>query len=252
MSLNLHLNRYYLLWLILSLILLGCVRFELTPTPLPPTPTVIPTATPLVTFINKPMPLVYPAIPQPLPTFTPTATPEPLCFWPDLPLTHHISASGSYTETQWTASGLMACRIEPDSCAYHHLVGIMDPTIIVKGEEEPPYNTEDVLIHPAMIQPLSRLNRLVLAEWGGVYRLRLTDAYDSLLEHDLNQEDESRKYSLHFEGRAIDFTTWPVNRGLYGRLCALAHCAGFDWVHNEGTHCHASINAVSLCEKCPE
>jgi hypothetical protein len=103
-----------------------------------------------------------------------------------------------------------------------------------------------------MLTPLSRLSKLVLAEWDGAVQLRITDAYDSLLEHDLNQTDEDRKYSLHFEGRALDLTTWPVDKNRYGRLCALAHCAGFDWVHHEGTHCHASIRAKSLCLQCSD
>jgi hypothetical protein len=146
----------------------------------------------------------------------------------------------------------MTCRIERNSCAYHQLVGILDPTIVFKQEEEPPFSTEDILMHPAMLLPLSRLNELVQAEWQGAVQLRVTDAYDSLLEHDPPQTDVNRTYSLHYEGRAIDLTTWPIDRTVYGRLCALAHCAGFDWVHHEGTHCHASINAKSLCLQCGE
>lgn len=144
----------------------------------------------------------------------------------------------------------MACRIERDSCAYHKLIGVLDPNIVFKKEEVPPYDTEDILMHPAMLLPLTRLSQLVLEEWEGTTRLRVTDAYDSLLEHDLNQSDPNRKYSLHFEGRAIDLTLWPIDRSRYGRLCALAICAGFDWVQNEETHCHASINAESLCTQC--
>lgn len=130
------------------------------------------------------------------------------------------------------------------------LVGKLDSTIIYKQEELRPYDMEDMLIHPAMIQPLARLNELVLAEWDGAFQLRITDAYDSLLEHDPPETEAKRRYSLHYEGRAIDLTTWPVDRSLHGRLCALAHCAGFSWVHNESTHCHASIKARSLCEQC--
>lgn len=146
----------------------------------------------------------------------------------------------------------MICRIDRDSCAYQTLVGLLDPTIVFKREENPPYDTEDILLHPAMLAPLSRLSRLVLDEWDGAYNLRVTDTYDSLLEHDLSQTDLNRKYSLHFEGRAIDLTLWPIDRSRYGRLCALAHCAGFDWVHHEGTHCHASIRAASLCTQCTQ
>ena len=105
-------------------------------------------------------------------------------------------------------------------------------------------------MHPSMLLPLYRLSTLVIEEWGGESHLRVTDAYDSLLEHDLGQQDLGLKYSLHFEGRAIDLTLWPIEREKYSRLCALAHCAGFDWVHNEGDHCHAAIEAESLCLKC--
>ena len=146
----------------------------------------------------------------------------------------------------------MICRIERDSCAYYHLIGNLGPTIVFKKEEEPPYNQEDILMHPAMLLPLTRLNELVLAEWNGAAWLRVTDAYDSLLEHDLAQLEESQKNSLHFEGRAIDLTTWPVEASQYGRLCALAHCAGFDWVHHEGDHCHAALKADSLCLRCSQ
>lgn len=199
-----------------------------------------------------PSPTPSPTVPI-LPTPLPTATPLPAadaCPLPHLWLGQHISASGSYTETQTDAAGPMACRIERDSCAYYQLVGNLAPAIVFKREEEPPYDEEDILMHPAMLLPLYRLSELVAEEWGGEYRLRITDAYDSLLEHDLGQPDENLKYSLHFEGRAIDLTTWPIERNNYARLCALAHCAGFDWVHNEGSHCHAAVNAESLCFDC--
>lgn len=175
---------------------------------------------------------------------------EDTCAPADLWLNEHISASGSYTETQTEAAGPMLCRIERSSCAYYGLVGNLAGSIVFKREEEPPYDEEDILMHPAMLLPLYRLSELVAQEWGGVYRLRITDAYDSLLEHDLGQPDENLKYSLHFEGRAVDLTTWPLEPNNYTRLCALAHCAGFSWVHNEGTHCHAAITAESLCLSC--
>ena len=182
----------------------------------------------------------------------PLGTPRPACSLPDLVPDQHISAGGSYTQTETQAAGPMVCRIGRDSCAFHYLIGNLDPTIIFKEEEEAPYAAEDILMHPAMYMPLNRLNRLVQAEWGGAVRLRVTDTYDSLLEHDLAQTDESHRYSLHFEGRSVDLTTWPIEPAYYGRLCALAHCAGFDWVHHEGDHCHASINVESLCNRCKD
>lgn len=141
----------------------------------------------------------------------------------------------------------MICHIARQSAAFERLLAVENPAIIFKREESPPYHEEDSLVHPAMATPLSRLDELVQREWEGAVHLRVTDAYDSLLEHDLNQSDPARKYSLHFEGRSVDLTTWPINPARYGRLCALAHCAGFDWVHHEGDHCHASIRTESLC-----
>ncbi len=210
-----------------------------TSTPSPVTPTQPPTQT---------------ATPRPTrrPTLTPTATvtPEFACTLNALPINLHISAGGSYTMSQTEAAGPMVCRITLDSCAMSYMVGNLDPAIVFKREEEPPYDGEDIKMHPGMLLPLYRLNKLVRQEWGWSVQLRITDAYDSLLEHDLNQTDPNLKYSLHFEGRAVDLTTWPIDQNLYPRLCALAHCAGFDWVHNEGDHCHAAINAESLCRQC--
>lgn len=203
----------------------------------------LPTATPLPTPTRIPT-----FTPMPLPTVTPL--PSAGCAQPNLLPGLHISASGSYTQTQTEAVGPPRCRIQRNSCAYYQLVGNLDASLIFQGEEGPPYDGEDILMHPAMLLPLSRLNELVRAEWNDAYQLRVTDAYDSLLEHDLNQPDQGRRASLHFEGRAIDLTLWPRDLSQYGRLCALAHCAGFGWVHHEGDHCHAAINAESLCDRC--
>jgi hypothetical protein len=200
--------------------------------------------------ILAPTPTVVVRRPTDTPLIVSTPTPVSPCPLPDLLVGQHISASASYTETETTAAGPMVCRIEPDSCAYYYLVGNLEPSIVFKREEEPPYDEEDILMHPDMLLPLTRLNKLVLAEWQGAFWLRITDAYDSRLEHDLGQTNGDQKISLHFEGRSIDMTTWPIDTSRYGRLCALAHCAGFDWVHDEGDHCHASIRAESLCLRC--
>lgn len=210
-------------------------------------PTRVIISLPTITPTPKARPTITPR-PSPTPTNTPEI--ETVCSTPNLAVDQHIAKSGSYTETQTVAAGQMICRIERDKCPYNHLVGNLDPSIVYKQEEEPPFDREDILMHPAMLLPLHRLNELIRLEWNGDVRLRITDAYDSLLEHDLEQVDTNRRVSLHFEGRAIDLTTWPIDQTRYGRLCALAHCAGFDWVHNERTHCHAAIRAESLCQRC--
>jgi len=236
----------YLVLLILTLMTLACVRINLSPPPLAQSIQVA-TSQPMAT--SRPTATPQPTV-TPLPALIVTATPAPACLLLDLEVEQHIAASGSYTETERSASTPMLCHLQRDSCGYNQLVGLLDPTIVFKEEEEPPYQTEDILMHPAMILPLSRLNQLVRAEWGSAFQLRVTDAYDSLLEHDPPDSKPATRYSLHYEGRAIDLTLWPVDQSHYGRLCALAYCAGFDWVLNEGSHCHASIWAESLCLTC--
>lgn len=247
-----RISRSFTLSLLLVVVSLACVRIELTPKavpvaalPLVATPVPAATATPWPTMTPVPTVPVTPTRPP-----LPTATSLPACLVSPLEAWQHLSLSGSYTETETMASTRMMCHLERDSCGYNQLVGIVDASIVFKAEELPPFDTEDILMHPAMISPLARLNQLIRAEWGGAYQLRVTDAYDSLLEHDPPESEPGRRYSLHYEGRAIDLTLWPVDYSQYGRLCALAHCAGFAWVHNEVTHCHASIKAESLCAQC--
>ncbi|MCL4295104.1 MAG: hypothetical protein KJ077_05225 [Anaerolineae bacterium] len=244
--------RFQLVVLILTLATLACIRIDLSPPSLSqpviaalPPPVVAPTAIVQPTLPAAPVTYLLPTPPI-------KAIPEPVCLQPELAAGEHIAASGSYTETERSASTPMLCHLERNSCGYNQLVGIVDPTIVYKREEAPPYDMEDILVHPAMIPPLARLNQLIQAEWGGAYQLRVSDAYDSLLEHDPPESKPATRYSLHYEGRAIDLTLWPVDQSKYGRLCALAHCAGFDWVLDEGTHCHASIRAESLCLACQQ
>jgi len=78
----------------------------------------------------------------------------------------------------------------------------------------------------------------------------VTAAYDSQFRHDLAEADPQKRYSLHYEGRSIDLITLPPDRNRNARLCSLALHAGFDWVHNEIDHCHASVRAYSLCTIC--
>ncbi|HEY3290317.1 MAG TPA: hypothetical protein VGK87_09335 [Anaerolineae bacterium] len=162
----------------------------------------------------------------------------------------HISASGSYTMTEDESAGPMMCQIQRESCAYGLLVTNRDPEISFADHKLPPFNLEDRQFHPAMLLPLTHLRNMVQTEWDGNVRLLVTSAYDSTGEHDLAQPDMLRKYSLHFEGRSVDLVTNPPDPEKLDRLCALAYCAGFDWVQNESDHCHASIKADSLCSFC--
>lgn len=227
-----------------TLSILACVRIDLSPPAPLTTPIAVPQSTPTFRPTNTPLLLT---------TSAALAIPVPsICPLLDLQPGQFISASNSYTQTEPAASGRMTCRIKRDTCVYQQLVGLADPSIVFKQEEAPPFGAEDILMHPAMVQPLARLNELVQAEWEGAVQLRVTDAYDSLLEHDPPQTDANLTYSLHYEGRAIDLTIWPIDRSRYGRLCSLAHCAGFNWVLHEGTHCHASVRGTSLCTQCSD
>lgn len=229
---------------------LACIQIDLSPPP--PAVVVLPVGTAVPA---TPTPVVWPTLSPRTPPMlfrvmtTHTASPQ-LCQFLDLPAGQHVSGDGDYDIRESPAVGRMECQIKRNSCAYDKLVGTLDPSIIYKKEETAPFDSEDLLVHPALVQPLTRLNQLVQAEWKGTYQLRITEAYDSLLSHDPPNSEPASRYSLHYEGRAIDFTTFPVDRRLSPRLCALAVCAGFDWVHNETTHCHASVRATSLCEAC--
>lgn len=213
----------------------------------------IPIDMPRGTLFTSPLPTPTPAATLPLTLTLASRSSAPVlaCDQPDLEYLRHVSASGSYTETESLASSPMVCQIKRDSCAYNRLFELENPSLVFNREEkEAGFGAEDSLIHPLMEGPLLRLNQLVQAEWGGEVQLRLTEAYDSLLQHDPPETEPALRYSLHYEGRAVDLTLWPIERELYGRLCALAHCAGFDYVENEVSHCHASIKAESLCEQC--
>ena len=106
---------------------------------------------------------------------------------------------------------------------------------------------EDFLMDPNAAAAVSALAELVRDEWvdpfSGVsaQRLRITESYDSLIEHSVQ--------STHYQGRGIDLTVTPipvaapdVRTEWYGRLSRLSVCAGFDYVLFENLyHVHASV-----------
>ena len=181
---------------------------------------------------------------------TPSASPAPLGLPAEVLAGQHVSATGSFTETETEAAGPMLCHVERDSCAFGKLVSDYDPNVLFSQGEAPPFSDEDRLMNADLVAPLAELARLVAAEWGPDAQVMVTDAYDSLLEHDLAQPNRALRYSLHFEGRSLDVIPWPPDTARIGRLCGLALQAGFDWVYNELDHCHISLAAPSVCAIC--
>lgn len=218
-------------WLALSLLALAACQ-SLPGTPLANSPRTWPTAEVSVAIVPS--------------TLTPTPSLAPADIR-TLGTGQHISARGSYTDSETLAAGPMLCHIERGSPAFDHLARYPANDILFSNSDPPPFTTEDEMMHTAAIGLLSQLEAQVRQEWGDAAQIMVTEAYDSRLTHDLAQPNPALKYSLHFEGRSLDVIPWPPNLDRLARLCALAHSAGFDWVHNEGDHCHLSVMAESLC-----
>ncbi len=216
-----------------------------------------PTATLAPAFVMPPTetPAIAVAVLSASPTpvwitpWAPVTPPTPVVLPAQILAGQHLAASGSYTATEDQTAGPMFCRIERKSCAFGALVQADLPGVIFL-HADPPYADEVTLMHANLLRPLTRLADLVQTEWGGEIKLIVTATYDSQGWHDLMENDPARKYSLHFEGRSIDFALTSTAADSLARLCGLALQSGFDWVHNEGNHCHASVLADSLCFVC--
>jgi hypothetical protein len=145
--------------------------------------------------------------------------------------------TGALTLGQWVprlserdAIGPVQTAVGRRTPAFRSLTQSQDPLILFKDEES---TGADRVMTPRLSQRLSRLNRLVQAEWDGV-RVRVTEAWDEDREHG--------PQSAHYAGRAVDLTTSDLDGDKLGRLAFLAVQAGFDWVYFEDrTHVHASV-----------
>ena len=130
------------------------------------------------------------------------------------------------------AVGTIIARISRNSERFNkELVRYSNPDIVVKDEEK---TGADYYATPKLVACLSTLATKVKAEWGGAVKLRVTEAWDENIEH--------HPTSTHYEGRAADLTTFPIDPTKLGRLGQLAVESGFGWVFYENNaHIHVSV-----------
>ena len=129
-----------------------------------------------------------------------------------------------------SASGAIAKKIRRSDPEFASLVSNSNAAIVFKDEEG---TGADRMMTQRLSDALDGLAESVKAEWSGV-NLRVTEAWD--------ENDEHAGSSLHYEGRAADLTTQPIDGSKLGRLGRLAVEAGFDWVWFENSaHIHVSV-----------
>ena len=144
----------------------------------------------------------------------------------DLIQGQHVPAT-----SEATACGPMSRKIRRDDPNFLALlVSNNNRDIVFKDEER---TGADRMMTPRLKEKLDDLAIRVANEWVGV-KLRVTEAWDENNEHAGN--------SLHYEGRAADLTTMPIDGNNLGRLSRLAIDAGCDWVFFENSaHVHVSV-----------
>lgn len=126
--------------------------------------------------------------------------------------------------------GAIAKKITRTDPEFASLVSNTNAAIVFKDEEG---TGADRMMTQRMSDSLDALAKSVADEWPGV-SLRVTEAWDEDNEHAGN--------SLHYEGRAADLTTQPIDGSKLGRLGRLAVEAGLDWVWFENSaHVHVSV-----------
>jgi hypothetical protein len=127
--------------------------------------------------------------------------------------------------------GAATSVIKRGTPAFSALVRNSNPDVAFKDEEG---TGADRMMTSKLSASIDALAQLVVQEWPGT-KLRLTEAWDENMEHGT--------HSVHYEARAADLTTMPVDGTKLGRLARLAVNAGFDWVFFENAlHVHASMS----------
>jgi len=109
------------------------------------------------------------------------------------------------------------------------LIRNTNPDVVFKDEEG---TSADRMMTARLSLAIDALATLVRNEWSGT-TLRVTEAWDENMEHGTK--------SVHYEARAADLTTFPIDGNKLGRLAGLAVRAGFAWVFFENAlHLHVS------------
>ena len=133
-------------------------------------------------------------------------------------------------DSELNVCGAITKKIKRTDPEFATLVKNTNASIVFKNEQA---TDADRLMSQRLKTGLDSLAPLVTAEWSGV-KLRVTEAWD--------EDDEHAGESLHYEGRAADITTSPVDGAKLGRLGQLAVDAGLDWVYFEdSSHVHISV-----------
>lgn len=133
-------------------------------------------------------------------------------------------------DSEINVCGAITKKIKRTDSEFATLVDNTNADIVFKDEEG---TGADRMMAHDLKSGLDALAPLVAAEWSGV-KLRVTEAWD--------EDNEHAGDSLHYEGRAADITTSPVDGNKLGRLGQLAVDAGLDWVYFENSaHVHVSV-----------
>ncbi len=128
------------------------------------------------------------------------------------------------------AVGAIAKKIRRADPEFKSLISNTNADIVFKDEES---TAADRVMTTALQAKLDALAAAVKSEWPSV-KLRVTEAWD--------EDDEHSGNSTHYEGRAADITTFPIDAAKLGRLARLAVDAGFGWVFYENAaHVHVAV-----------
>jgi hypothetical protein len=134
------------------------------------------------------------------------------------------------TQSERDTVGAATTKIQRGTPAFNALVSNQNAGVVFKDEEG---TGADRMMTTKLSARIDALATKVAAEWPGT-KLRVTEAWDENNEHGTN--------SVHYEARAVDLTTQPIDQAKLGRLGRLAVNAGFEWVFFEDNHIHASMS----------